>query len=103
MEGRGRFSEGALNTNWSLLMDRNRRSDKLLSCLSRRFKQDFDEQAGFFGAYDAVNLFAAAMEKVLSLKPSAVRWKTFELQRDSYSMSTSRSLVNSTNHSLSAT
>jgi len=37
-----------------------------------KYKQDFDEPAGYFDAYDAMGLFAAVMEKV-GFEPEAIR------------------------------
>jgi branched-chain amino acid transport system substrate-binding protein len=69
----GDLAEGTLNTN-VVTADGPQPPQRqaVIDAYRERFKQDFDEQAGFFGAYDAVNLFAAAMEKA-GFEPKAIR------------------------------
>jgi branched-chain amino acid transport system substrate-binding protein len=69
----GELAEGTLNTN-VVTADGPQPPARqaVIDAYHQRFKQDFDEQAGFFGAYDAINLIAAAMDKA-GFEPAAIR------------------------------
>jgi branched-chain amino acid transport system substrate-binding protein len=69
----GDLAEGTINSN-VVTADGPQPAPRqaVIDAYRLKYKQDFDEQAGFFGAFDAVNLFAAAMDKA-GFEPAAIR------------------------------